>query len=118
MVPYVDWKCGFKDGKAPAGFKEILLSALTSAKNEGAAGPFGKKKNIKLAWVNRHGLPFAVKSLEVTNPAIQAELSVYLNVLENRTAMKVQAEYAPRIPNLLAFLQQGLSQNLELVLTE
>lgn len=118
MEPYIAWKCGFKDGKPPEGFKEMLRSALLSTKSDGAMTPFGKKKNVKLAWVNRFGLPFAVRSLKVTDPNVQAELAFYINVLEKRTAVTNPGEYAAKIPNLLAFLQAGLSNHLELVLTE
>lgn len=118
MEPYVAWKCGFKDGKPPAGFREFLQAALMSTKSDGAMTPFGKKKNIKPAWVNRFGLPFVVKSLDINDPKIQAEVGLYLNVLEKRVAINNPAEYAAKIPNLLTFLQEGLSRNLELVLSE
>lgn len=118
MEPYVAWKCGFKDGKPPEGFKEILQSALMSAKSDGAGTPFGKKKNIKLAWTNRFSMPFPVTTYEVNNPLHQQELSYYLDILNRRQSALSPSEYAQFMPNLLAFLRQGLSQNLELVLTE
>lgn len=118
MEPYIGWKCGFKGGKPPAGFKELLHSALMSAQNDGVSSPFGKTKNVRLAWVNRYDLPFPVRTLEVMDPAVQVELSLMLGILEKRTAIRNDQEYATRMPRLMQFLNDGLSKNLELVLAE
>lgn len=118
MEPYIAWKCGFKDGKPPEGFKEFLQSALLSAKNDGAMTPFGKKKSIKLSWVNRFGLPMPVETLSLSTPGVQTEVENYLAVLNRQRAIPSPEEYQRQMPKLLEFLKAGLSQNLELVLSE
>lgn len=118
MEPYVSWKCGFKDGKPPQGFKAMVKTALLSSLHDGQMSPFGKKKNIRLAWVNRFGLPFPVSTFDLSRPEHQREVAFYLDVLEKRATVKNLEEYEERIPNLLAFIKNGLANNLELVLTE
>jgi hypothetical protein len=118
MDPYIQWKCGFKNGEAPPGFLEILKSAIRSVQQNGAQTPFGKKTNIKPAWVNRHGLPFSTQTLDLSNPAILNEAETLLNILEKRIPRPPASQYTERMPNVMKFLQSGLQENLELVLTE
>lgn len=118
MAPYVDWKCGFKGGTPPAGFREMVRLSLMSAKNNGAMSPFGKKKNIRLAWVNPQALPLSVSSFNASDPALQKELELYLNLADKKMAITTPEEYDEKLPNLMAFLKSGLADNLELVLTE
>lgn len=118
MMRYTDWKCGFKGGRPPEGFKDFLRASVASARNDGATSPFGKKKNIKLAWVNPYELPFAVSSFDVTLPGQQQEIERLLNILDKRATMHNDSGYETTIPQLLAFLKEGLEKNLELVLTE
>lgn len=118
MEPYIQWKCGFKNGEAPPGFVEILQSAVRSAQQNGAQTPFGKKTHIKPAWVNRHGLPFSTQTLDLSNPAILTEAETLLNILEKRVPRPPASQYTERMPNVMQFLQSGLQENLELILTE
>lgn len=118
MSQYVSWKCDFKDGQAPAGFEELLRTALMSAKGGGAASPFGKFKNLRLAWVNPHELPAPVLAYEMTTPAHQLEVQRYLDATARRQQIRTPEEYRQKMPDLMQFLNQGLSQGLELVLVE
>lgn len=118
MAPYVAWKCGFKDGSPPAGFREMIRVCLQSAQNNGTMTPFGKKKNIKLAWVNSHALPLPVTSFNVNDPKHQQEMELYLSLADRKIAITRPEEYEQKLPNLMAFLRAGLKDNLELVLSE
>lgn len=118
MGRYVDWKCGFTNGKPSKGFEQLLRTSLLSAKDEGLAGPFGKNKNLRLAWVNPFGLPTVVKAFDVKEPKHLEELAFYETVLSRRTAVPDPAQYAAKIPNLLGFLSEGLKNGWELVLSE
>lgn len=118
MAPYTAWKCGFKDGKPPAGFREMLRLSLLSAKNDGAMSPFGKKKNIRLAWVNPLELPLPVRTFDITNPVHQREAETYLAVADKKIAIQSTEDYEKHMPELMSFLKAGLADNLELVLTE
>lgn len=118
MEPYAAWKCSFKNGKPPEGFREMLQTSLMSARNDGAISPFGSRKNVRLAWVNPYALPFAVRSFDVTNPAHQLELDFYLKVLTKKVQVTAPEEYARKLPNLLPFLKEGMEKGWELVLTE
>jgi hypothetical protein len=118
MEPYIQWKCGFQGGQAPEGFKGMLTAALASAQNGGQGTPFGKRNNIKLAWVDRYGLPYTILGFDLSQPALQQEAAFYLDILNKRRTVADATTYQQQMPNLLAFLKEGLSQNLELVLTE
>lgn len=118
MEPYVAWKCGFKDGNAPVGFRDMLHASMMSAVEEGRMTPFGTKKQVKPAWVNRFGLPFPVSTFDVSTPDHQQQMKFYLDVLEGRRAAPTPDVYRKNMPDLLAFLSVGLEKNLELVLTE
>jgi ankyrin repeat protein len=106
MSRYTDWKCGFKDGTPPPGFGPLLSLALKSAEHQGQNTPFGKQKNLRLAWVHPSELPVIRYALEMSNPDIQAEVRAYLTQPQNH------AQY----PQLLAFLESGLKQGWELIL--
>lgn len=116
MEPYVAWKCGFKKGVPPEGFKEFLQTALWSVKNQGAMTPFGKHKNLRLVWVDRFGLPFVAKAFELTKPENLSELEFYLDVLNRKTAVTSQEDYNAKVPNLLKFIGEGMQKGYELVL--
>lgn len=116
MEPYVAWKCGFKDGKPPEGFKEFLQTALMSVKGGGAMSPYGKHKNLRLVWVDRYGLPFVAKAFDLSKPDNLAELEFYLDVLNRKTAVSSQDEYNAKVPNLLKFIAEGMQKGYELVL--
>jgi hypothetical protein len=117
MEPYISWKCGFKNGEAPPGLAKMLESALASVQEGGSLSPFGKLKNVRLAWVDRYGLPFSTQTFDLTDPAHQQEAVFFLNVLKRRQRAANTDAYAQKMPNLLAFLKEGLKHNLELVLT-
>lgn len=118
MEAYVDWKCGFKDGIAPAGFRDILYASMMSAVEEGRMTPFSNKKRIKPAWINRFGLPFPVSTFDVSTPEHQQQMKFYLDILEGRRSAATPEVYRKNMPDLLNFLSHGLEKNLELVLTE
>lgn len=115
---YTAWKCGFQDGAPPPGFSTLLEASLKSAENQGQSTPFGKHKNIKLAWVNPYGLPMAVQSFDLVPLSHQQELGKLLQVLARRQTFVSPQAYQDQLPNLMRFLQTGLEQNLELILTE
>jgi hypothetical protein len=115
---YTAWKCGFQNGTPPPGFSTLLEASLKSAENQGQSTPFGKHKNIKLAWINPYGLPMAVQSFDVAHPSHQQELGKLLQVLAKRQTFVSPQAYQDQLPNLMRFLQTGLEQNLELILTE
>lgn len=118
MRQYTDWKCGFKDGKAPSGFRELLNASLASAMQGGATTPFGKHKNIRLAWVTPSELPLPVRSFDVNDPVNLAEISFCVKVLSKQLTVKEFSEYSRQMPRLIEFLSEGLKGGLELVLTE
>lgn len=107
MSRYTDWKCGFKDGAAPLGFTPLLSLALKSAEHQGQSTPFGKEKGVRLAWVHPSELPVVRQALDMRRPDIQAEVRAYLTHPQNHALY----------PQLLAFLEGGLKQGLELILT-
>jgi hypothetical protein len=115
MEPYIAWKCGFQDGQAPAGFKVMLESALKSTQS---VSPFGKKKNLQLGWVNRYEMPLVTRSFDMSKTDHQAEAAFLLQVLNGQIPPPSQEQYQARMPNLLAFLDYGLTHHLELVLSE
>lgn len=121
MNRYTQWKCGFKDGIAPEGFKAILEAAVLSTAHDGAMGPFKREKNLRLAprlaWVNPYELPAPVASLDLSQPEIFREAELYLKVLKGQAIIKDAGEYATKLPKLTAFLAEGLGQGLELVLS-
>lgn len=118
MSKYVAWKCDFKNGIPPQGFVEILKTALMSAKGDGASSPFGKIKNLRLAWVNPYALPSPVETYDLTTPAHQQEAALYLDVLSKRKQVQTSQEYHQKMPELIAFLNKGLLRGLELTLVE
>lgn len=118
MLPYTDWKCGFKDGKAPKGMEELLRTGLMTAINLGASSPFPKAKNIRLAWVNPYELPSPVATYDFANVKHQQEVTLFLDVQGKRKQIRNAEEYRQKIPELLTFLEQGLTRGLELVLVE
>lgn len=117
MEPYISWKCGFKNGEAPPGLAKMLESSLASAQEGGSLSPFGKLKNLRLAWVDRYGLPFSTQTFDLAEPAHQQEVAFFLNVLKRRQRAPNTEAFTQNMPNLLAFLKDGLKHNLELVLT-
>ncbi len=118
IADYTGWKCNFTDGRPPAGFKDLLESALMSARYQGIHSPFGRKKNLKLAWVNPYGLPLPVRSLATEAANVQEEMAFYHDVLSGRRQVANIQEYQDKMPTLLAFISEGLKHHLELILTE
>lgn len=116
MDRYTDWKCGFKDGKPPEGFKSMLEAAVLSGANDGAMSPYGKQKHLRLAWVNPYELPAPVSTLDLSQPAILQEAQEYLKVLKGQARVMNSQEFSAKMPMLMAFLSDGLRQGLELVL--
>lgn len=111
MDRYVAWKCDFKNGLPPPGFEALLSTALKSTEHNGTASPFGKQKNLRLAWVHPTKLPVILKALELTAPEIQAEARAFLSRRSHRSSA------TETYPHLIEFLSFGLRQGLELVLT-
>lgn len=118
MQTYTQWKCGFKDGKAPAGFAALLNSALMSGMENGLGSPFGKHKNLRLAWVNPQGLPMPLRVFDSADKANQAEMAFYLQVLGRKQQVSQDEVYRQKMPKLTEFLAEGLSKGWELTLTE
>lgn len=118
MAPYIDWKCGFKGGRPPEGFAWLLKAALMSSINGGATTPFGTKRNIRLAWVEPYSLPFTARSFDAGNPANQQEMKTMMSILERKAAFTNMEEYQKKMPNLMAFLEEGMLKGWELVLKD
>lgn len=118
MEKYITWKSDMKEGKPSEGMKQLMKTALATAQNNGSNSPYGKKKNIRLAWVPPQGMPYIVSAFDVSQQPLQEELAFYLNT-QAKSAFSPQApDFESKIPNLLAFLRQGLAQGYELVLKE
>ncbi len=111
MERYIAWKCDFKNGLPPPGFEALLSTALKSTEHNGTASPFGKQKNLRLAWVHPTKLPVIIKALELKAPEIQAEARAFLLRRAHRSSA------TETYPRLIEFLSFGLSHGLELVLT-
>ncbi len=118
MEQYIAWKCNFKDGTPPEGMKRLMEAALGTAKDNGAGSPYGKKKNLRLAWVPPHGLPYTVAAFDLSQKPLQEELAFYLNSLNKKAYGPQLEDFETKIPNLLAFFRQGLAQGYELILKE
>lgn len=116
MQPYTAWKCGFRNGEPPKGFGEMLNLALMSATGGGAASPFKRFTNLRLAWVNPYELPMPVVTYDLQDIKHQQEAALYLDVLHKRRQIRTPEEYKRAMPDLIAFLNHGLSQGLELTL--
>lgn len=113
MAPYVHWKCGFRDGLPSAGFNQLLRAALLSTQNIGNASPFGKQKNLRLAWVDPFGVPTPLQSFDLSQPSAQKEIAFYLNPhRRNQNGESLEAN----LPTFLPFLSEGLSKGWELIL--
>jgi hypothetical protein len=119
MEGYVEWKCGFHDGKAPPGFLPMVTAVLETVRNQGAMSPFRNKKPLKLAWANRYDLPYATTVLDPKDPEIHGEMAYFLSTFggPGRNYPSLEA-HEKRMPHLLAFLREGLTHGLELVITE
>jgi len=113
MTPYVQWKCGFNNGTPPPGFNQLLRVALLSAQNGGSVSPFGKQKNLRLAWVDPFGLPNPIQTLDLSQPNAQKEVAFYLNGENRQQSPEV---LQANLPTLLPFLSEGLSKGWELIL--
>lgn len=120
MDQYTDWKCGFREGKIPAGFKAMLEAAVLSASHGGLTSPFMQQENVRLAprlaWINPYELPAPVSSLKMSDPAVLKEAELYLKVLKGQAVLSSSDDYIKQMPQLMAFLSQGARQGLELVL--
>lgn len=115
MDRYVAWKCQVQAGVLPPGMKAMMKLALASAEHNGQASAFGKLKPTRLAWVHPYELPNVLHALDLSDPPVQTEVRQVLNVLN---APADRRPPMPPIPHLQAFLEKGLSQGLELILTE
>ncbi len=115
MESYVAWKCQVQNGILPPGMTTLMKLALSSAEHNGQASAFGKLKPTRLAWVHPYALPNILHALDLSDPQVQTEVRQLLNLLNTPPDRRPPM---PKIPQLQAFLKKGLSQGLELILTE
>lgn len=118
MARYNHWKSGYENGKPLPGLLQMLELSAQSAQGAGGNSPFGgAAKNVRLSWVYPYGVPVVQQSFDPAQPGNLAELQFYLNVVQKRQRVINAEEYQEKMPNLLGFLQFGMSNGYELILT-
>lgn len=116
---YIQWKNGFKNGQPPAGFLEMLRTALMTHLYSGAKAPFKAFKNVHMSWVTAQNTPTIAKTFESNSEKNLKELEFYEAVLSGKLQVKNPEEYQKQMPNLLQFLSYGLkNKGYELILTD